>query len=62
MTPEAMQITLKRLEAEGVDIGPAQGLEGPELEAWIDQAEEALFQRLYAEFKEARDLKCALRD
>jgi hypothetical protein len=24
MTPEAMQITLKRLEAEGVDIGPAQ--------------------------------------
>lgn len=57
MTPEAMQITLKRLEAEGVDIGPAQALEGPELDAWIDQAEEALFQRLYAEFKDARDLK-----
>lgn len=55
MTPEAMQIMLQRLKAEGVDIGPAQGLEGPELEAWIDQAEEALFQRLYAEFKDARN-------
>jgi hypothetical protein len=57
MTPEAMQITLTRLEAEGVDIGPAQGLEGPELEAWIDEAEETLFQQLYAAYKDARDLK-----
>ena len=56
MTPEAMQITLKRLHAEGVDIGPAQALEGPELEAWIDQAEEALFQRLYGEYTDARRL------
>lgn len=55
MTPEAMQIMLQRLKAEGVDIGPAEALEGPELEAWIDQAEEALFQRLYAEFKDARN-------
>lgn len=59
MTPEAMQITLKRLHAEGVDIGPAEALEGPELEAWIDQAEEALFQRLYAEFKDARNRQVA---
>ncbi len=57
MTPEAMKITLKRLQAEGVDIGPAQALEGPELEAWIDAAEEAHFQQLYAEYKDARDLK-----
>lgn len=52
-----MQIMLQRLKAEGVDIGPAEALEGEELEAWIDEAEEALFQRLYAEFKDARDLK-----
>lgn len=59
MTPEAMQIMLQRLKAEGVDIGPAEALEGPELEAWIDQAEEALFQRLYAEFKDARNRQVA---
>lgn len=55
MTPEALQIMLQRLKAEGVDIAPAQGLEGEKLEAWIDEAEEALFQRLYAEFKDARN-------
>lgn len=50
MTPEAMQIMLQRLKAEGVDIGPAEALEGAALEAWLDEAEEKWFQELYAEF------------
>lgn len=44
---------LKRLSEEfGVDIGPAQPLEGPELESWILQAEDALQARLLAELRE----------
>lgn len=50
MTPEAMQIMLQRLKAEGVDVSPADGLEGAALEAWLDDAEERWFQRLYADF------------
>lgn len=58
MTPEAMNLVLQRLEAEGVDIEPAKGLECKELEAWIDAAEEAMFQRLYGEYTDARRLAC----
>lgn len=50
MTPEAMQIMLQRLKAEGVDVSPADGLEGAALEAWLDDAEERWFQQLYADF------------
>ena len=32
-----------------VDTTPAEGLTGPELQAWIDAADEALFLRLMAE-------------
>jgi len=55
MTPEAQQLVLNRLDAEGVDIGPAQAMEGSALDEWIDQAEEALFQRFYAEYTQARN-------
>lgn len=40
---------LCRLNAEfDVDVTPAQGLEGGALDAWIEGAEAALFERLTA--------------
>ena len=50
MTPGAMQLMLMRLKEEGVDVSPADGLEGSALEAWLDDAEERWFQELYADF------------
>lgn len=48
-TEEEMQITLRRLALEfEVDTAPAQGLAGLELEAWLDQVEDRLFEQLYA--------------
>jgi hypothetical protein len=38
----------------GIDTAPAAGLAGVELDAWIDAAEEASFQREFAEFQEQR--------
>lgn len=47
------KLHLQRLRDEfGVDIGQAQGLHGPELEAWIFQAEDELQARLLAELRE----------
>ena len=40
---------LRRLSAEfEVDVTPAQGLEGADLDAWIERAEDELFERLTA--------------
>lgn len=50
MTTGAMQLMLMRLKEEGVDVSPAEGLEGAALEAWLDDAEERWFQELYADF------------
>lgn len=42
-------IMLRRLSAEfEVDVTPAQGLEGADLDAWIERAEDELFERLIA--------------
>ena len=42
-------IMLRRLSAEfDVDTTPAQGLEGAALDAWIERAEDALFEELIA--------------
>ena len=42
-------IMLRRLSAEfDVDVNPAQGLVGAALDAWIERAEDELFERLIA--------------
>jgi bifunctional DNase/RNase len=45
---------LNGLAGLGVDITGAMGLTGAALDAWIDAAEEASFQREFAEFQEQR--------
>lgn len=50
MTSGAMKLMLMRLKEEGVDVSPADGLEGAALEEWLDEAEEKWFQGLYADF------------
>ena len=45
---------LKGLAGMGVDTTPAAGLAGAALDAWIDDAEEASFQREFAEFQAQR--------
>ena len=56
MTATAYQaIMLRRLAQEfNVDTSPAAALTGAALDAWIDTAGEALFEREYAEFKAMR--------
>lgn len=52
---EEMLITLARLAGEfGVDIAPAQGLAGAELAAWLEQAEDQVFNRELAELQRQR--------
>jgi len=47
---EEMQITMQALVLRfGVDAAPARGLCGSELEAWLNQAEDELFDRLCSE-------------
>lgn len=49
---QEMQITLRRLALEfGVDIVPAQGLDGLKLEAWLSQTENKLYEQLHAELR-----------
>ena len=46
---EFQTIMLRRLSAEfDVDTTPADGLEGAALDAWIELAEDDLFERLIA--------------
>ena len=50
---EEMQITMQALVLQfGVDTAPARGLRGSELEAWLNQAEDELFDQLYVELSE----------
>lgn len=54
-TADEMQLTLARLAGEfGVDIAPAQGLAGAALAAWLEQAEDQVFQRELAELQRQR--------
>jgi hypothetical protein len=48
-TEEEMQITLTRLACEfGVNVVPAAGLRGQELQTWLEQAEDELFAKEFA--------------
>lgn len=48
-TAEEMQITLARLANEfGVNVAPAAGLIGQELQNWLELAEDELFDREFA--------------
>ena len=48
-TEAEMQITLKTLQQDfGVDITRAQGLHGLELQAWLEAAEDEVFEREHA--------------
>lgn len=51
-TDEEMQITVETLRLDfGVDVTPAKGLHGAELQAWLEQAEDAVFEREHAELR-----------
>lgn len=51
-TDEEMQITLRTLQQSfGVDIAPAQGLSGTAMAAWLEQVEDAVFEKEYAELR-----------
>ncbi|MGN8004037.1 hypothetical protein ACTJKQ_12665 [Acidovorax sp. 22279] len=46
---EEMRITLQTLTLQfGADTTPARGLCGSELEAWLNQAEDELFDQLFS--------------
>ncbi|WP_156391461.1 hypothetical protein [Acidovorax sp. Root70] len=48
-----MQITLQALVLQfGVDAAPARGLRGLELEAWLNQVEDELFEQLCSSLNE----------
>ena len=50
-----MQLVLERLRDDfGVDVATATGLHGRELAAWLEQAEDAVFEREYAELRAQR--------
>lgn len=50
-----MALTLVALrDSFGVDVAPAQGLHGQELAAWLEQAEDAVFEREHAELRAQR--------
>jgi hypothetical protein len=54
-TETEMQITLAALQAEfGVDVAPTAGLHGQELAAWLERAEDEVFEREHAEFRAQR--------
>ena len=54
-TETEMQITLAALQAEfGVDVAPTAGLHGQELAAWLEHAEDAVFEREHAELRAQR--------
>ena len=52
MNHDYMQLMLTRLEQEfDVDVSGAEGLEGDELQQWIEDAEDELFARLHSELR-----------
>lgn len=54
-TDEEMQITLRTLRDDfGVDVAPAEGLNGQELATWLEQAEDAVFEREHTELRRQR--------
>lgn len=54
-TESEMLITLATLrESFGVDVAPAAGLHGQELAAWLEAAEDAVFEREHAELRAQR--------
>jgi hypothetical protein len=54
-TEGEMQITLAALrDSFGVDVAPAQELHGQELAAWLEKAEDEVFEREHAEFRAQR--------
>lgn len=51
-TESEMQVTLAALrDGFGVDVAPALDMHGQELAAWLEQAEDAVFEREHAEFR-----------
>jgi hypothetical protein len=38
----------------GVDVAPAEGLNGQELATWLEQAEDAVFEREHTELRRQR--------
>ena len=54
-TEHEMAITLAALrDSFGVDVSPAAGLHGQELVAWLEHAEDAVFEREHAELRAQR--------
>lgn len=54
-TENEMALTLAALrDGFGVDVAPAQHLHGQELAAWLEQAEDAVFEREHAELRAQR--------
>lgn len=54
-TENEMALTLAALrDCFGVDVAPAQHLHGQELAAWLEQAEDAVFEREHAELRAQR--------
>lgn len=49
LPPEYQAAMLRQLAAWGVDVKPAEGLSGRDLDRWIDEAEAAEWQRTVAE-------------
>lgn len=54
--PDAVQrLALETLRRDfGVDVAPAAGLRGQELATWLEQAEDAVFEREHAELRAQR--------
>ena len=54
-TENEMALTLAALrDSFCVDVAPAQHLHGQELAAWLEQAEDAVFEREHAELRAQR--------
>ena len=54
-TENEMALTLAALrDSFGVDVAPAQHLHGQELAAWLEHAEDAVFEREHAELRAQR--------
>lgn len=55
MSSEVQRLVLEALARDfAVDVSPAAELQGPALDAWIQQAEDFVFDREYAAFRAQR--------